>query len=510
MFPALALFSLCVPISLDLEPILTARAAVRPATSTMRSGRPLAPGIEFFQEVGSAGDAPRPLSFSYLRIDPKSPGIRLESALAQDRVWGTDPTRGRETLSRMARRRGALAAINGGYFGQGGDPVGLNIGAGELRSEPLYNRSVLMMDNNGNADIANVSMKAIVRVGNREWTLNGVNRPPVNARQLLAFNPRFHSATLAADGRLEWVVELSAGVLRPGKNSGKIVRSTIGGATPIPENGLVLSAGGALTDEMRPFLESGSSIEIDVQLATPTPPRISPKDIQHAIAGAPRIVSNGKRDIRVPEEDVKPDVALGRSPRTAVGICRDGSLILLVVDGRNESLSQGATLEELADLMIGLGAVDAVNFDGGGSSTMVVEGGVVNAPSEKGGERPIADALLVFSDGYADGPLQEVPLSIPQRTVRVGEQVPIALPEGFSPETTVWGSNAGPGFVDQAGVFRALRSGKATVQAKDRGRIARGVIEVVEEPSSPGTAAERRQSALPPKNSKTLRTAARR
>jgi len=481
MFPALALFSLCVPVSLDLEPILTARAAVRPATSTVPSGRPLAPGIEFFQEVGPAGDSPRRLSFSYLRIDPKSPGIRLESALAQDRIWGTDPTRGRETLSKMARRRGALAAVNGGYFGSGGDPVGLNIGAGELRSEPLYNRSVLMIDKNGNTDIANVSMKATVRVRNREWPLNGINRPPVNARQLLAYNPRFHNATLPADGRPEWVVELTGGVLRPGRNLGKIVRSTVGGTTPIPENGMVLSAGGNLGDEMRAVLESGDPVEVDIQLVIPTPARVSPKEIQHAIAGAPRLVSNGQRDIRVTGEDVKPDVALGRSPRTAVGICRDGSLILLVVDGRNESLSQGATLEELADLLIGLGAVDAVNFDGGGSSTMVVEGAVVNAPSEKAGERPIADALLVFADGFADGPLQELPLAIPQRSVRVGEQVPIALPEGFSPETTVWGSNAGPGFVDQAGIFRALRSGKATVQAKDRGRIARGVIEVVGE-----------------------------
>ncbi|MFY7953374.1 MAG: phosphodiester glycosidase family protein, partial [Armatimonadaceae bacterium] len=431
MFPAIALLALCAPISSDWEPILSTHAAVRPASTPVRNGRSLAPGVEFFQEVGPAGDSARPLSFSYLRIDPKSPGIRLESALAQDRVWGTDATRGRETLSRLARRRGAVAAINGGYFGTGGDPVGLNIGDGELRSEPLLNRSVLMIDNQGNADISTVSMKAVVRAGTREWVLNGINRPPVNTRQLLAFNPRFHTSTLPAEARLEWTVELSSRVLRPGKNSGKIVRSAVGGNCPIPENSLVLSAGGTLVEEMRPFLESGAAVEIDIQLATPTPARISPKDIQHAIAGAPRIVSNGRRDLRVPDEEVKPDVALGRNPRTAVGICRDGSLLLMVVDGRQESLSQGATLEELADLMISLGAVDAVNFDGGGSSTMVVEGAVVNAPSEKAGERPIADALLVFSDTIADGPHQEISLAVPQRAVKVGEQFTIALPEGF-------------------------------------------------------------------------------
>jgi exopolysaccharide biosynthesis protein len=67
---------------------------------------------------------------------------------------------------------------------------------------------------------------------------------------------------------------------------------------------------------------------------------------------------------------------------------------LLVVDGRSQR-SVGATLVELAALMRRLGAWNAMNFDGGGSTTMVVGGTVVNAPSDPAGEREIGSALAV-------------------------------------------------------------------------------------------------------------------
>lgn len=85
-----------------------------------------------------------------------------------------------------------------------------------------------------------------------------------------------------------------------------------------------------------------------------------------------------------------------RHPRTAAGITEDGStLILAVVDGRS-SVSAGATLNELGALMVELGAWRALNLDGGGSTTMYIqgEGGVVNTPSD-GSERVVANHLAV-------------------------------------------------------------------------------------------------------------------
>ena len=88
-------------------------------------------------------------------------------------------------------------------------------------------------------------------------------------------------------------------------------------------------------------------------------------------------------------------------PRTAIGATADGKLILLVCDGRNMRGSAGFTLAELADKLIALGAVDAVNLDGGGSSTMVgSDGKVLNRPSDTGSaevivERKISTAVVI-------------------------------------------------------------------------------------------------------------------
>jgi exopolysaccharide biosynthesis protein len=115
------------------------------------------------------------------------------------------------------------------------------------------------------------------------------------------------------------------------------------------------------------------------------------------IGGWPRILENGR--------DVSPDAAAiegtisrnaeMRHPRTAVGFSRDSSTLYLVtVDGRSEN-SGGMTLSELALLMRKLGAWQAMNFDGGGSTTMVVEGAVMNKPSDTTGEREVGNVLAV-------------------------------------------------------------------------------------------------------------------
>ena len=98
--------------------------------------------------------------------------------------------------------------------------------------------------------------------------------------------------------------------------------------------------------------------------------------------------------MRVAEEKIAADIAKGRAPRTALGIKKDGTLLLVVVDGRNNN-SAGLTLAELATYMLRLGAREAVNFDGGGSSVMAINGLVVNKPSD-GKERPVSIGLGLF------------------------------------------------------------------------------------------------------------------
>jgi hypothetical protein len=87
--------------------------------------------------------------------------------------------------------------------------------------------------------------------------------------------------------------------------------------------------------------------------------------------------------------------ALRRNPRTIAGVTRGGRLLLVAVDGRAPGYSAGLDFEEEAAVMRSLGARDAVNLDGGGSTTMTIRGNVVTRPSDATGERPIGDAIVL-------------------------------------------------------------------------------------------------------------------
>ena len=112
------------------------------------------------------------------------------------------------------------------------------------------------------------------------------------------------------------------------------------------------------------------------------------------VGGGPLLLENGRVNVRSAQEHIAADIAKGRAPRTAVGIKRDGTVLMLVVDGRSNT-SGGMTLEELAQYFLRLGARDAVNFDGGGSSVMVIDKRIVNHPSD-GRERAVSIGLGLF------------------------------------------------------------------------------------------------------------------
>jgi len=122
--------------------------------------------------------------------------------------------------------------------------------------------------------------------------------------------------------------------------------------------------------------------------------------IAQAVGAGPRLVVDGAPAAPLSEAEGLPAGHTDkRHPRTAIGVDRDTTtLYLLVVDGRQEGWSAGMTLVELADYMIGMGCFHAANFDGGGSTALVVRDSVVNRPSDKTGERPVANALAVVAE----------------------------------------------------------------------------------------------------------------
>lgn len=106
---------------------------------------------------------------------------------------------------------------------------------------------------------------------------------------------------------------------------------------------------------------------------------------------APRLIANGNPQITTG------DGGWGRAPRTAIGQKEDGTLIFVIIDGRQTS-SVGATLKEVQDLLLKEGAVNAGMMDGGASSELVVKGEVLTKPSSRYGERRLPSGLLVFDE----------------------------------------------------------------------------------------------------------------
>ena len=117
---------------------------------------------------------------------------------------------------------------------------------------------------------------------------------------------------------------------------------------------------------------------------------------QDIVGGVGYILQNGSTVIDWGNEKTSKSFYETRHPRTAFAKLKDGRFLLVTIDGRQPEHSIGVGLEEFAELMKELGAIELINLDGGGSTAMFLDGKVINKPSDKEGERRVGDALLVF------------------------------------------------------------------------------------------------------------------
>ena len=120
-----------------------------------------------------------------------------------------------------------------------------------------------------------------------------------------------------------------------------------------------------------------------------TEAEIKEKDIQYGVCFGPVLIANG--------EPCELDTS-GVNPRTAIGQRSDGAMLLLVIDGR-QVISMGATMQDLVDIMMDYGAVNACNLDGGSSTLMWYQGDYVNNCASVIGIRPVPTAIIVLKEG---------------------------------------------------------------------------------------------------------------
>lgn len=308
-----------------------------------------------------------PVQMWAVRLDPRE-GWRMRLTPAGYSVLQ------RQKISRLASRNKAVLAVNGGFFAYDGAAVGAVLVDNEWIRLPWGGRTALGFDANGKAHIANLQVQA-------QAIFSSGARLPI--RDLNGWPDKGHITALTR--RFGNYYALRAGEMAVVVKNGVVIATPGGGGANVPLDGFTLVASGAA----RGFLQKitrGQRAKLAIQ--TLNWPKVST-----ALGGGPRLLQNGK--ITVKDENFRSDVTNGTGPRTAFGVDKAGRYLILVADGRQKYYSTGLTLRELAATMQKLGAVNAMNLDGGGSTSMAVRGRVVNRPSD-GSERKVANALLVM------------------------------------------------------------------------------------------------------------------
>jgi Phosphodiester glycosidase len=347
----------------------------------------IAPGVTLYHVTDQALlDPAAPVSVWLLRLDPAR--TRLRSSLANDEIMGT------ETVAGIAERHQALAAINAGFFLPNGDPAGALTLDGQLVSDTQRPRGAVgIVESEPGQQLLFARLRAsiVLEIGARtsdRIPIDGVDTTRARGK-LMLFTPAYHSDTDTAAGGREWILDG-----HPLKVRGA---SRVAGKTPIPPNGYVLSYGGTSTPERLRRLRNGTRVALTTTyeaIEGPSDIWLKARDI---VGGAGLLVRDGRAIDDWTIEQFARGFAETRHPRTMIGTTSDGTIWLVTVDGRQPQLSAGMTLAELRALASRLDLVNALNLDGGGSTTMWVRGKILNSPSDTAGPRKVSDALLVFS-----------------------------------------------------------------------------------------------------------------
>ncbi|MCP5492385.1 MAG: phosphodiester glycosidase family protein [Chlamydiales bacterium] len=306
-----------------------------------------------------------------LTIDPNL--YKMKIGLAQDSGLGL------ESVPSIAHRYSGFAAINGGFFL--GDPY-LGGAAGLLKIQNILfatsvkNRGVIAWNANSSPVIERV--KSTVTINNVQIT--GLNCPR-KQKDIVLYSRPFHQHTLTDAGGWEYT-------LNTDHNVTAIMRT--GNAT-IPENGYILSVG---PDAQTLSLNIGDHVDIRIDIQ----PLLGKTwlDYENILGGTPVLIHQGKVIDDYGPEQILDNFSTHRFSRSAVGIRSNGELVFVVVDGHSEK-SIGMTLKELSSFMNDLGCIDALNLDGGGSSTIFYDNQVQNIPStHKNRPSPVGNALLIL------------------------------------------------------------------------------------------------------------------
>ncbi len=321
-----------------------------------------APGLKWRQKWERLGAHNFPVS--YLEIDPRQPGIKIRSMLAiEPSLVGTNH------LIKFAPTTQFAAAINGGYFNRNNRmPLGALKRDGKWLSSPILNRGAIGWNDRGKMQIARLQMQETLN------TSTGEQLP------ILALNSAYVQAGL---GRYttEWgstYTPMQANELIFTIQQDRVTQITPGNAIgsvniQIPQNGYLLALRGQ--PELSGSLSIGTSLTLQRQI---TPPEFD--NYSQIIAAGPWLVRSSQIVLDAQGENFGANFSKEAAVRSAIAMTSTGNIILVAV--HNRVGGKGPTLAEMAQLVRqNLGAVDALNLDGGSSTSLYLGGQLVDRAS---------------------------------------------------------------------------------------------------------------------------------
>ena len=363
-----------------------------------------------------------PLDVFYLTVDKTTPGLSFRTVCAQDKVAGN------MTVRKMAETHSTgnsfyFAGVNGDFYATSGTATNGSSVIGTPTAATVVDREIyktsnsnyqFSVDTEGIARVCRLNFyQGTAALGDKNTLFKGVNvGSPANGITL--YTPRYWGSANQqgyAGSCHQVTAKLADGQhFYAGGEFDLIVTSepATDGDMAVPADGFVIHGRGNSTtdcntgaDDFVAALRSGDVVHFNSRVLTPEGVAIQPTAV---VSGNPKNVGGG---VNLNSESERGD-ASSKHPRTMIGVSKDGNkIIMMVVDGRTGN-SVGITTGMGADIMIYAGAHEAVNLDGGGSSTLYTSSLGVRNHCSDGSERAVGNAIFAVVDAPEDNEIASI------------------------------------------------------------------------------------------------------
>ena len=318
----------------------------------------------------SSGDVP----VHVIRVDMNRGLVHPKIVLAEENKLGS-----KGTLTQICKNYDAVAGVNGSFFdAKTYAAVGYLMIDGRAIQAPLIvkARTTFGITRDNKVMIGKPKFRRRIRPENDFFSMiDGINKK-CGYGEIVIYTSDYAKKVSVPKGGMGYIFD-GAGIVT------ELVRAD----AKIPEEGGLLMVS---EEHLHRFKNTAAGTKILF-----TQSLMSPWDsVRDAFGSGMLLVTDGKITFDQSREEVG-RYLMGDAPRTAIGITAANELVMAVADGRSSSY-RGVDFDEIAQIMIDCGCTDAIALDGGGSSTLVYKGGVLNNVSDKGGLRKIANALVLL------------------------------------------------------------------------------------------------------------------